>query len=67
MGSTWEENTERRMGIVEMKVDKLMDPEVGIYPKIEGLGRRLLVWAVGILTALVTNLAMLVFLLSRST
>lgn len=56
MATSWEENTERRLGIVEMKIDKLLDPESGIYPKIDVLSGRLRGWAIGILTALVLNL-----------
>lgn len=37
-------------------MDKLLDPESGIYPKIDVLASRLRGWAIGILTALVLNL-----------
>lgn len=56
MAVTWEENTERRLGIVEQKVDKLLDPETGIYPKLEDVGNRLRTWAIAILTALLLTL-----------
>lgn len=49
---SWEENTERRLGIVENKVDKLLDPEIGIYPKLADLGDRLQRWAIALLTTL---------------
>lgn len=39
--ATWEENTERRVGIVEAKMDKLLDPENGIYPKLGSIEDRL--------------------------
>lgn len=49
----WEEGVERRIGIAEQKIDKLMDPETGIYPKLSQIEGRLVRWAVGILTTLV--------------
>lgn len=49
----WEEATERRLGIVEQKVDKLLDPETGIYPKLTQIEAHLAKWALGILTTLV--------------
>lgn len=56
MATSWEENTERRVGIIEMKMDKLLDPETGIYPKLDDVMVRLRTWAIGILTALLLNL-----------
>lgn len=52
----WEENTERRVGILENKVDKLLDPEHGIYPKISRAETRLTRWAIAILTTAVGTL-----------
>jgi hypothetical protein len=53
----WEENTERRLGIVEHKVDKLLDPETGIYPKMDAVQARLQQWAIALLTAIVVGAA----------
>lgn len=49
----WEEATERRLGIVEQKVDKLLDPEVGIYPKLERVENRLSRKVIAVLTSVV--------------
>lgn len=66
MKTTWEENTERRVGILEQKVDKILDPETGIYPSLTKLNGQLMRWAIGILTALVMNLALVLVLIGRS-
>lgn len=66
MQTTWEENTERRLGIVEQKVDKILDPETGIYPKLDIMGGKLRGWAIGILTALCLNLALALVLVART-
>jgi hypothetical protein len=55
----WEENTERRLGIVEQKVDKLLDPEIGIYPKLGGIEDKLTRYFVGLLVVLVGDLVLL--------
>ena len=54
----WEEATERRLGIVEQKVDKILDPELGIYPKLTQIEGRLTRWAIGILTSCVAVLVL---------
>lgn len=59
MRSSWEENTERRLGILEQKMDKLLDPEHGIYPKLSHIDRRIAYSTVGILLGLVANLVLL--------
>lgn len=48
----WEEQTERRLGLVEHKVDKLLDPETGIYPKLTAIEGRLKSWAIAILSGI---------------
>lgn len=48
----WEEATERRLGVVEQKIDKILDPEAGIYPRLSQLEGRLVRWAIAILTTL---------------
>lgn len=52
----WEANTERRLGIVEQKIDKMLDPIDGIWPSILSAEHRLQRWAVGIMVALMFNL-----------
>lgn len=56
VSTSWEENTERRLGIVEQKVDKILDPQSGVYPKMEEVANKLRAWAIVILTTLVLNL-----------
>lgn len=58
--TSWEENTERRVGILEQKVDKILDPENGIYPKLGGIEDKLTRYAVAILIGLVGNLTILI-------
>ena len=53
---TWIENTERRIGILEQKIDKLLDPELGIYAKLASLNARLSGWAIAILTTIIASL-----------
>ena len=52
----WEEQTERRLGIVEHKVDKLLDPETGIYPKLNSIEGRLSRWAIAILSSVMVGI-----------
>jgi hypothetical protein len=63
----WEANTERRLGILEHKMDKLLDPEAGIYPLLnvaaataanvaQRAETRLTRWAIAILTSVVGTL-----------
>lgn len=52
----WDENTERRVGILESKMDKLLDPETGIYSKLSGIESRLQRWAIAILGAILVSL-----------
>jgi hypothetical protein len=63
--ATWEENTERRVGIVEAKMDKILDPEIGIYPKLgsieDRLARQFNALLLALLTATVTVVLTLVF------
>lgn len=56
----WEESTERRIGILEHKIDKLLDPETGIYSHMTRISSQLSRWAIAILTGLLVNLAFLV-------
>ncbi len=56
----WEENTERRLGIVEQKIDKLLDPEHGIYPKVNQVQVSLMRWGIVILTTLLINAGLMI-------
>jgi hypothetical protein len=61
MPTEWEDNTERRLGIAEHKIDKLLDPVEGIYALLASIERRLAAWAIAILTAIIVSLiAMLI-------
>lgn len=53
----WEENTERRLNIAEQKLDKLLDPETGIYAKLTRIEGQLARWAIAILSTLLVNIA----------
>jgi len=61
----WDRNTERRLKDLERKVDKMLDPETGIYPKLDDLAGSLRGWAIGLLTALVLNLVGVIVLLAE--
>lgn len=59
----WEEQAERRIGTLEGKMDKLLDPEKGIYPKMDKIKGDLARWAIAILTGLIGNMTMLIIIL----
>lgn len=61
---SWEENTERRVGIMEQKVDKLLDPETGIYPKLTGVQVSLTRWGIAVLTVLLINAMLMIIALA---
>lgn len=61
----WEEQTERRLGIVENKVDKIMDPETGIYPKLSGIESRLKTYVITILVTVLGSSALTSYFVSR--
>lgn len=58
VSTTWEENTERRVGILEQKMDKVLDPRDGIYPTVTRIETRMMRWAVAILSGIVANLVL---------
>lgn len=58
----WEENTERRLGILESKVDKILDPQAGVYPLMRTIESRLKSWAISILTMIVVGIIVQVIL-----
>lgn len=62
----WFDEVERRLKRVEESNRRLMDPENGVFPRIEAVRNTLRSWAIMILTALVINLTMAVVLLTRS-
>jgi hypothetical protein len=53
---SWEENTERRIGIAEQKLDKLLDPERGIYARLARIEGNLMRWAIAILASIIVSL-----------
>jgi hypothetical protein len=46
-------DVERRLTLVERDVDRLLDPETGIYAKLDSMSDRLRGWAIAILTGLI--------------
>lgn len=58
----WESNTERRLGIVEAKVDKILDPEAGIYPLMRNVESRLKTYAISILTMIIVGIIVQIIL-----
>ena len=50
---------------MEKKVDDLLDPQTGVYPMLRRGQDRLEHWAIGILTALVANAAIIMYALIR--
>lgn len=56
----WERHLERRVERLELKMEKLLDPETGVYPKIEGLYLRLTRWGIALLAAMLVNVVVVV-------
>lgn len=61
----WEENTERRLGIVEQKVDKVLDPETGVYPKLTNLDVRIKNYVITILLTILGSNTVVAYLATR--
>ena len=59
----WERSTDKRLDNLERKVDKMLDPETGIYARLDDLGANLRGWLIGALSALILNLVGVIALL----
>ena len=58
----WEEQAERRIGVLEAKMDKVLDPERGIYPLMRNIESRLKGYAISILVAILVGIIVQVVL-----
>jgi hypothetical protein len=47
---------ERRLTLVERNVDRLLDPETGIYAKLDSMVGRLRGWAIALMTGIIAAL-----------
>lgn len=52
--------SDRRLQVVERKVERLLDPETGIYAKLDDVEQRLRGWAIAILTSVIVAILLLV-------
>lgn len=52
----WYENTERRIGILEKKVDDMLNPKDGIYPAMSRVESKLKSWAIAILSSIIISI-----------
>lgn len=58
----WEDNTERRIGILEKKMDDILNPQAGIYPLVRSIESRLKGYAISILTAVIVGIVVQIIL-----